>query len=143
MKFNILTKIVSLALGTVILATSSAYACTGVYVGKDVSADGSVMIARTEDIASANSKRFIVHPAADHEPGESYTDAYGLSVPYPEHTYRYSATPASNHRGIGSTPYGAAGFNELGVAATSTITAYPNEKAIASDPFVETGLHEL
>ena len=143
MKFNILTKIVSLALGTVILATSSAYACTGVYVGKDVSADGSVMIARTEDIASANSKRFIVHPASDHEPGECYTDAYGLSVPYPQHTYRYSATPASKHRGIGSTPYGAAGFNELGVAATSTITAYPNEKAISADPFVETGLHEL
>ena len=143
MKFNILTKIVSLAMGTVILATSSAYACTGVYVGKDVSADGSVMIARTEDIASANSKRFIVHPASDHAEGECYTDAYGLSVPYPQHTYRYSATPASNHRGIGSTPYGAAGFNELGVAATSTITAYPNEKAISADPFVETGLHEL
>lgn len=143
MKFNILAKIVSLTTAIIIPLSSVAHACTGVYVGKDVSADGSVIIARTEDIASANSKRFIVHPAQDHAEGECYTDAYGMSVPYPEHTYRYSATPASEHRGIGKTPYGAAGFNELGVAATSTITAYPNEKAISADPFVKNGLHEL
>ena len=143
MKFNILTKVVSLAIAVFIPATISASACTGVYVGKNVSADGSVMIARTEDIASANSKRFIVHPAADHRDGECYTDVFHMSVPYPAHTYRYTATPASGYRGLGSTPYGAAGFNELGVAATSTITAYPNTKAIEADPFVSTGLHEL
>ena len=143
MKFNILTKIASATSAIIILAVSSASACTGVYVGKDVSADGSVMIARTEDIASANSKRFIVHPAADHAEGECYTDVFHMSIPYPAHTYRYTATPASAYRGIGSTPYGAAGFNELGVAATSTITAYPNAQAIEADPFVETGLHEL
>lgn len=143
MRFNIFTKIVFLVLTVIMLASSVALACTGVYVGKEVSADGSVMIARTEDIASANSKRFIVHPAADHEEGECYTDVFKMSVPYPAHTYRYTATPASQYRGIGNTPYGAAGFNELGVAATSTITAYPNEKAITADPFVKTGLHEL
>ncbi len=143
MKFNILTKIVSLIIAIFIPATVCASACTGVYVGKDVSADGSVMIARTEDIASANSKRFIVHPAADHEEGDCYTDVFHMSVPYPAHTYRYTATPASGFRGLGSTPYGAAGFNELGVAATSTITAYPNTRAIEADPFVTTGLHEL
>lgn len=143
MKFNILTKIISVSSAIMIFAASAAQACTGVYVGKDVSADGSVMIARTEDISSANSKRFVVHPAKDHQEGECYTDAFGMSVPYPSHTYRYSATPASKYRGIGDNPYGAAGFNELGVAATSTITAYPNTKAIGADPFVETGLHEL
>ena len=121
----------------------SAEACTGVYVGKGVSTDGSVMIARTEDIVSDESKRFIVHPAADHEPGTYYKDAYGLEIEYPAHTYRYTAVPGSASRNIGKTPYGEAGFNELGVAATSTITAYPNEKAEAADPFVETGLHEL
>ncbi len=143
MKINKFTKIVSALSAIFILATSSASACTGVYVGKAVSADGSVMLARTEDIQSANSKRFVVHPAADHEEGEMYTDVFNMSIPYPEHTYRYTATPASAKRGIGENPYGAAGFNELGVAATSTITAYPNAKAIAADPFVETGLHEL
>ncbi len=140
---NKLIKIVSAVSAVFILASNSAFACTGVYVGKDVSVDGSVMIARTEDIGSANSKRFVVHPAEDHAEGEMYTDVFNMSIPYPEHTYRYTATPASAQRGIGENPYGAAGFNELGVAATSTITAYPNTKAITADPFVETGLHEL
>lgn len=120
-----------------------ALACTGFYVGREVSEDGSVIIARTEDITSYGSKRFIVHPAEDHAEDDMFTDAHGLTFPMPKHTYRYSATPASQHNGVGDTPFGAAGFNELGVAATSTITAYPNDRAISADPFVKTGLHEL
>ena len=143
MNRNLLKKVLAFSLTAILLAQSTALACTGVYVGKDVSADGSVMIARTEDMTSSNSKRFIVHPAKDHENGESYTDAHGLSIEYPAHTYRYTATPGSAKRSIGSAPFGAAGFNELGVAATSTITAYPNSKAINADPFVKNGLYEL
>ncbi len=124
-------------------ASASVNACTGIYIGKDASSDGSVMIARTEDMYSDESKRFIVHPAQSHEPGECYTDANGLSVGYPEHTYRYTAVPGSSERGMGETPFGEAGFNEMGVAATSTITAYPNARAIAADPFVTDGLYEL
>lgn len=141
MRFNI-----KAAVGAVVMfvcTSAYAYACTGFYVGKEVSADGSVMIARTEDMTSSNNKRFIIHPAEEHEAGTYYTDAYGLSVEYPQRTYRYSATPGSAYRYIGDAPYGAAGFNELGVAATSTITAYPNEKALAADPFTENGLYEL
>ncbi len=121
----------------------SSLACTGFYVGKNVSEDGSVMIARTEDISSSSVKRFIVHPAMDHAEGEMFKDAHGLTFPMPAHTYRYTATPASQHRGTGKAPFGAAGFNEMGVASTSTITAYPSEAAISLDPFVKNGLHEL
>lgn len=129
---------------TLVLSLSTqALACTGFYVGKDVSVDGSVMLGRTEDITSYSSKRFTVHPASDHAEDEMFKDAHGLTFPMPEHTYRYTATPASEHKGIGSAPFGAAGFNELGVAATSTITAYPNERVIDADPFVKNGLHEL
>jgi hypothetical protein len=32
-----------------ILSTASAFACTAVYVGKDASTDGSILIARSED----------------------------------------------------------------------------------------------
>ncbi|MGN0163626.1 MAG: C69 family dipeptidase [Candidatus Ornithomonoglobus sp.] len=132
-----------MALFTITLTAASAFACTGVYVGKGVSADGSVMLMRTEDMESGESKRFIVHPAEDHEPGEYFTDAAGLKLEYPAHTYRYTAVPGSEERGIGKAPYGEAGFNELGVASTATITAYPNDKAIAADPFTENGLYEL
>lgn len=132
-----------IAVSLILSISAEALACTGFYVGKDVSEDGSVMIARTEDITSYSSKRFVVHPAKDHEDGEMFRDAHGLNFPMPSHTYRYTATPASQHKGTGDSPFGAAGFNELGVAATSTITAYPNETVISADPFVKTGLHEL
>lgn len=126
-----------------ICVSGCVFACTGIYIGKDVSADGSVMIARTEDMSSSSAKRFIVHPAQDHNAGEYYTDSYGLKVEYPSRTYRYSAVPGTGTAGIGDTPYGAAGFNECGLAATATITAYPNEAALAADPFIESGLHEI
>lgn len=132
-----------MALVTVVLTAASAAACTGVYVGKGVSADGSVMLMRTEDMESGESKRFIVHQAEDHKPGEYFMDAVGLKLEYPQRTYRYTAVPGSAERGIGDAPYGEAGFNELGVASTATITAYPNDKAIAADPFTENGLYEL
>ena len=118
-------------------------ACTGVYVGKDVSADGSVIIARTEDMTSSNSKRFIVHPAKEYGEEDYFTDAYGLKLKQPQRTYRYTALPGSASRGIGKAPFGAAGFNETGLGATSTITGYPSEKAIAADPYTEKGLYEL
>lgn len=132
-----------IAAAAAVAAAVSVCACTGVYVGKDVSSDGSVMLMRTEDMESGENKRFIVHPAADHAEGDMFKDAWGLTVPMPEHTYRYSAVPNSAYRGIGSAPYGGAGFNEKGLAATATITAYPNEKVIAADPYVKNGLHEI
>ncbi len=141
MKLNI-----KVFLSALVLSVSTgvcACACTGFYVGKAVSTDGSVMIARTEDMTSSNSKRFIVHPAKDYAEGTYYTDAHGLKVKNPAHTYRYSALPGSASRHIGEAPFGAAGFNELGVAATSTITAYPSEKVLSIDPFTENGLYEL
>lgn len=143
MNLNIIKKFVAFAVTAATLFSTSAYACTGIYVGKKASADGSCMIARTEDLTSYNSKRFVVYPAKDYPEGALYTDAHGLSLPYPSHTYRYTAVPTSKERGIGADAFGAAGFNELGVAATSTITAYPNQKAITADPFVKNGLYEL
>ena len=142
MKKRIITAAAALAAAACMMDTT-AFACTAFYVGRDVSEDGSVIIARTEDMLSAESKRFIVHPAADHKKGEKYTDAFGLSVEYPAHTYRYTAVPGSEYRGIGETPFGEAGFNECGVAATSTVTAYPNKEALAADPLVKNGLYEL
>lgn len=143
MNKNIFSKMVVVMTAMLLCISAQAHACTGFYVGKDVSEDGSVMIARTEDLTSNGSKRFIVHAAADHSEGEMYRDAHGLTFPLPEHTYRYTATPASRHKGIGDTPFGAAGFNELGVAATSTVTGYPNAAAIKADPYIDNGLHEL
>ena len=46
-------KLVALAMTLVmVLSTASAFACTGAYVGKDVSTDGTTIIARSEDQGS-------------------------------------------------------------------------------------------
>ena len=48
------TRLLVTALAAFLLLNSvgSAFACTGLYVGKDVSADGSIIIARCEDIGA-------------------------------------------------------------------------------------------
>lgn len=143
MKNTIKKFAVGAASAAALLCAVSARACTGVYVGRGVSEDGSVMLMRTEDMDSGNSKRFIAVPSKTYAEGETVTDAYGLELECPARTYRYTAVPGSASRGIGGEPFCAAGFNEKGVAATSTITAYPNSKAAAADPFAENGLYEL
>ena len=43
------TKLVALAMtAAMVFSTASAFACTGAYVGKDVSTDGTTIIARSE-----------------------------------------------------------------------------------------------
>lgn len=75
-----------------VLATSvvGAGACTGVYVGKDVSASGYTMFGRSEDIGSAYNKIFFVHEAGDHKAGETYVDGYG---------YEYTQLPLYRAQG--------------------------------------------
>lgn len=142
MKLRRIITSAAVAAAALCIAGTSAFASTAFYVGKDASMDGSVMLGRTEDNDSASCKRFIVHPAADHEKGELYTTHSGFSMEYPEHTFRYSALPNSANEEEGEYPYGAGGFNEYGVAATSTVSADPSEKAIEADPYTETGLRE-
>ena len=57
-------KLVALAMTLVmVLSTASAFACTGAYVGKDVSTDGTTIIARSEDQGSgAYAKMLKVQP---------------------------------------------------------------------------------
>ena len=54
--------------GTMSMGSSmQAFACMGVYVGKEVSENGSSYIGRSEDIRVGHTKIFTVHLAEDHE----------------------------------------------------------------------------
>ena len=90
----------------------AAFACMGVYVGKEVSENGSSYIGRSEDIGAGHTKIFTVHPAEDHEPGAIFEDEYGFSMPYPEHTYQYTLAKDSPLFGEGEEPYAEVGINE-------------------------------
>ena len=130
--------------GTMAMGSSmQAFACMGVYVGKEVSENGSSYIGRSEDLGVGHTKIFTVQPAEDHEPGAIFEDAYGFSMPYPEHTYQYTLAKDSPLFGEGEEPYAEVGINENEVAMTATVSTYYNDKAKAADPLVDTGICEL
>ncbi|XER07696.1 Dipeptidase [Sporomusa rhizae] len=117
------------------------FACTAVYVGKDVSTDGSTIIARSEDQSvGAYNKLFLVVPRVENTPGRTLTDVNGFSMPLPATTYKYTMIPDNCDAGDGLYP--ASCSNECGVSVTGTVSAAPNDKVRQADPFVEQGLRE-
>lgn len=147
-------KIVPMALATGLLLGNSmtSLACTGVYVGSSVSANGSTYMGRSEDIHDMYGKIFGVAEAKDWPAGAMYTDTYGFSMPYPSHTYAYTYVKDTPERGetmidangnyIGEA-YAEAGQNEMGVSMSATVSTKYSDAAKAADPLVDTGICEI
>ena len=154
MKKMNLKKFAAAALGMTLAVSNvtGALACTGIYVGSEVSESGSTFIGRSEDIGDLYGKVYTVKPAQDWPKGAVYKDAYGFSTAYPAHTYAYSvvrdsyaygeAVKDENGNPCGE-PYGAAGMNEKNVAISATVSTRYNERAKAADPLVKGGICEI
>lgn len=124
-----------------LLASVDALACTGVIVGKMVSEDGSMIMARNEDFGSgANPKTFIVKKRETHQKGEVLKNPdTGFMQYLPEKTFKYTLMPdADQDYGI----FGEAGFNEYGVMTSTTLSASANEEILKVDPYVKDGITE-
>ena len=124
---------------------SSVSACTMIYVGSDVSDDGSSIVARSEDSAKNHNKMFKVHPAEDHAAGAMFTDMTRFTMPLPSHTYRY--TLVQDDYTDDGTPdaegFSEAGYNENGVSLTATVSTSYNTSIGAQDQLVRgTGITE-
>lgn len=125
---------------TVALGNVSALACTGLYVGKDISAEGATIIARSEDISPSDyDKLHMVVPHSD-EPGRYLEDINGFQYPLPDTTYQY--TQMSDYTTAGDGLYAAVCTNEMGVSVTGTVSASPCDKWKEADPRVDTGVRE-
>ena len=156
MNQKLLTRLSAALLSAVLMVGSavSAGACTGVYVGSEVSENGSTYVGRSEDIGKLYDKVFEVRPAADHKEGEMYMDAYGFSMPYPAHTYRYTVMRDSIKAGESfyeedgyqiNEAYGEVGMNEKGVAVSATVSTANNAKLLQDGEWKknkETGKYE-
>ncbi|MCQ2547444.1 MAG: C69 family dipeptidase [Clostridia bacterium] len=95
--------------------------CTGMYVGKDASAEGKQIIARSEDQGCGLcNKLFEVVPA---EKGENRTivdeEQQNFSVEIPDETCKYITLRDSKEL---IEPYYASCINEYGLAVTATVT---------------------
>lgn len=135
------------------LASSGALACTAIYVGGNLTADGSAMFARSEDYSNSYAKVMYVSPAGEYKAGETYYGCYGFSYVWQKDSYSFTTFSDENGEAVGNVcpdcgethkhnPYGAAGTNEKGVSISATETLYTSEKVKELDPYTDLGIEE-
>ena len=121
-------------------------ACTAVYVGSDVSADGSIIFSRSNDFQEVWGNHVTITPRVENSPGR-FMPVSGdgmITTEIPATTYKYTSTPfmnstmAYNEKQLDA----AACTNEYGVSITMSVTAFSNKDALKADPLVEGGLTE-
>ena len=147
--------IISLIVALMLCISSSAMACTAMYVGSGLTADGTTMFGRSEDISNSYNKIMFVNEAGTFKAGEVYQGCYGFTYTFTKDSYAFNSMSDDNGAGVenvcpdcGGThkhnPYGAAGTNEKGVTVTATETISGGSKLIKEvDPFnKETGIEE-
>ena len=129
------------------LLSAAASACTGVYIGKEASVDGTIIIARSNDSQGNYPTRVMVVPRVEQDPDRNMpVDADSSEFfTLPATTYKYIGTPFmdSTLRKTGSGLDDAVCVNEYGVAMTMSVTAFSNQAAKAADPWVPTGVTEF
>ena len=147
LKFSSKRLIISVLCVLLVCSMQTCAACTAVYVGSDVSADGSIILARSNDYNDIWGNHITVTPRVENDSGRFMAvSADGkIKTEIPATTYKYTATPYMNS----TTAYNnesvrdaAAGANEYGVVMTFSVTAFSNEKALKADPVVDDGLDE-
>ena len=152
MKLRRVALVLTISIVMIAASFTTAFGCTSLFVGKDVSANGSRYISRTEDMSDNYCKIFGIREAADHPEGEMFIADNGFQMPYPAHTLKYSYIRDSE--GYGETvyddngnrigeAYAAAGQNELGVSMTATVTTSQSSNTRRYDPMKRNGIAEL
>ena len=135
------------------LASTSAMACTAIYVGGNLTEDGSAMFARSEDYSNSYAKVMYVSPAGEYKAGEEYKGCYGFTYTWKKDSYSFTTFSDDNGEAVGNVcpdcgethkhnPYGAGGTNEMGVSISATETLYPSAEIKAADPFTRNGIEE-
>ena len=145
-------KIAALLTALVLLLAlpGQALACTTIYAGSNLTADGSTVFGRSEDYSSDYAKLFSPIPAGVHAEGEEYFGCYGFSWVFTHDSYGYTAFCDDNSQGVcpdcdgthEHTPYQAGGTNEMGFSMTATETLRGNEAVQAVDPCTDEGIEE-
>lgn len=109
--------------------------CTTLLVGRRASADGSPLVARTEDSSngSFDPKRVVVVPPED-QPCVYTSVLSRLQIELPENPLRYTSVPnALPGEGL----WGSAGINAVNVGMSATETLTSNPRVLGADPLVE------
>lgn len=125
----------------VLSLASSALACTGFYVGKKVSEDGSVLVARTVDLSPWTTSHCLkVTPRVENAPGRVYESVNGFRWELPATTWKFVSTPQLKSMGRGD--FDSACVNEKGLVISGTVTGRHQKWIEDVDPFVKSGCGE-
>ncbi|EHM09356.1 dipeptidase [Thermanaerovibrio velox DSM 12556] len=125
---------VLLGIGFVFVMAFQALGCTSVFVGKDASATGHILIARNEDYKEGWAKHFVINQPRRVSKGEVQRFWSGMELGYPEDmtwTLKYFSVPDWTHGNPDETyvPMDEVGINSAGVAVSATETQGLNPRA--------------
>ncbi len=112
--------------------------CTTVIVGKQMTADGSMMVARSEDWNAMYAKNLEMYTDTDNGPESFVARDSPFQCDLPKKALGYTAMPTFDLPGH----WGSAGFNTAGVGMSATESIFSSEKALAADPLVASGVAE-
>ena len=112
--------------------------CTTIIIGQEQTADGSMIVARSEDWDAMEAKNYEIFEDTDNGPREFVAKDSPFRCELPEKALGYSALSPYNLHGH----WGSAGFNTAGVGMSATESIFSNDEVLKHDPLVENGVAE-
>lgn len=112
--------------------------CTTIIIGQEQTADGSMIVARSEDWDAMEAKNYEIFEDTDNAPREFVAKDSPFRCELPEKALGYSALSPYNLHGH----WGSAGFNTAGVGMSATESIFSSDEVLKYDPLVENGVAE-
>lgn len=112
--------------------------CTTIIIGQEQTADGSMIVARSEDWDAMEAKNYEIFKDTDNGPREFVAKDSPFRCELPEKALGYSALSPYNLHGH----WGSAGFNTAGVGMSATESIFSSDEVLKHDPLVENGVAE-
>ena len=133
--------IVALLLALLLAIPSVAGACTTIIVGRDASADGSLIYGRTADGEQFETTQIVSVPAQTLSAPVKFVSQYnGFTMELPTVNCQYTMTPAAPSMKMGV--WAESALNEYGVSISATESIYGGADVLKYDPYVVNGVAE-